>query len=215
MRTTSKLLALALTAGMQSAMAGVVFLDFEDVHAIEPLTNRYAAQHVTVTGAAWTAPSRACGSGVSFSRPNSCGALLLAEDPAQDPSVDPRSFTMSLSDGFEALSFVYSGNTSAIDLAVHVFDASGKELGLGLSGLTGSECGNGFNFCNWSDPITLSFTGVARTVTFSGADQTILIDDVKFTTPSTGPGRLPEPTSVALALGALGGLGWTRRRSAR
>lgn len=221
MRMTSKFLAVALTATMQSAMAGVVLLDFEDVTTTEALTTRYAAtQHVTVTGAAWTATSRACQYGnapgeVSFIRPNSCGALWLAQDPTQAPANGARSFTMDLADGFQALSFVYSGDTTAIDLAVHVYDASGKELGAGLSGLTGSGCGSNFDFCNWSNTVTLAFSGVARTVTFSGADQNVLIDDVSFTTPSTGPGRLPEPTSIALALGALGGLGWSRRRAAR
>ncbi|HEY8876528.1 MAG TPA: hypothetical protein VIN03_03120 [Roseateles sp.] len=218
MRTTSKLLALALVATMQSAMAGVVFLDFEDVQISEPLTDRYAAQHVSVSGAAWTATSEACLYGgvpgeVSFKRPGSCGALWLAEDPTQ-PTANPlRSLTMTLSDGFDALSFVYSGSRSDINLSVHAFDASGAEVGLGLGGLTGSGCSS-FLFCNWSNTVSLNLQGgTARTVVFTGLDQTILIDDLSFNTPTTG--RLPEPTSAALALGAIGALGWSRRRAAR
>lgn len=62
--------------------------------------------------------------------------------------------------------------------------------------------------------MSLSFQGVARSVVFSALDQSVLLDDLSFTTPSA-TGRLPEPTSVALALGALGALGWSRRRAAR
>lgn len=215
MRATSKLLALALTATMQSAMAGAVFLDFEDVQTTEPLTTRYASKGVTVSGAAWTATSEACGGGVSFVRTGSCGALWLAQDPADQASTDARSFTLTSADGFvEALSFVYSGSTTAINLAVHAYDVAGKEVGLGLTGLTGESCGT-FIFCNWSSlPVSLSFQGVARTIVFSAIDQTVLLDDLSFKT-ADPTGQLPEPTSIALALGALGGLGWSRRRAAR
>ncbi|KQV60937.1 hypothetical protein ASC95_05805 [Pelomonas sp. Root1217] len=231
MRATSKLLALALTATMQSAMAGAVFLDFEDVQATELLTNRYAAKGVTGSGAAWTATSEACTYGpnndsgdISFFRSGSCGALLLAQDWTKPAPAISKSLTLSLSDRFEGLSFVYSGSVAAINLSVHVFDgvgnelnlfdANGKDLGLGLSGLAGSPCTSTLTFCNWSSLLELSFQGVARSVVFSATDQTVLLDDISFKT-SDPTGRLPEPASIALVLGALGGLGWSRRRAAR
>lgn len=219
MRAMSKLLALALTATMQSAMAGTVLLDFEDVQAMEQLTNRYASKGVVASGAAWASTSEACSYGpngdagaISFVRNGSCGALYLAEDWTASPATSGKSLTLELAKGFEALSFVYSGNTLGINLSVHVYDAAGKELGLGLTGLTGADC-TSYVFCNWSGVVTLPFQGLARTVVFSANDQTVLLDDITFQTAE--PGRLPEPTSVALALGALAGLGWTRRRNAR
>jgi hypothetical protein len=51
-------------------------------------------------------------------------------------------------------------------------------------------------------------------VTISGVDQRLMLDDLQFTTPAVGT-PLPEPASVALALGALGAAGWTRRRAVR
>jgi hypothetical protein len=223
MRATSKLLALALTATMQSAMAGAVFLDFEDVQAMEQLTSRYASKGVAGSGAAWASTSEACSYGpngdagaISFSRTGSCGALFLAQDWTKLAVPGIQSLTLELADGFvDALSFVYSGSTLGINLSVHVYDANGKELGGGLNGLTGAEC-NSYVFCNWSDQITLTFQGVGRTVVFSANDQAVLLDDLSFKTVDTQPpGRLPEPASIALTLGALAGLGWTRRRAAR
>jgi len=221
MRATSKFLALALTAALQPAMAGTVFLDFEDVQTTEKLTSQYSSSKgLTATGAAWTATSEACtypngdNGDVSFIRSGSCGALWLAEDATKPASTGARSLTLNLADGFiDMLSFVYSASTGTPNLQVHVFDAAGKELGLGLSGLQGSACG-GFIFCNWSDTVSLSFTGVARSVVFTATDQTVLLDDLRFTTPGA-TGQLPEPTSIALVLGALGGLGWARKRAAR
>ena len=224
MRTTSKFLAIALTATVQSAMAGAVFLDFEDVTVTEKLTNQYASKGVTVSGDAWTATSEACNYGptqepgdVSFVRSGSCGALYIAKDPTNtlEKPVQSRSLTFSSTDGFvDALSFVFASSSKDSNLSVHAFDAAGKELGLGLTGMNGVACG-GFIFCNWSQSMTLSFTGVARTIVFSALDETALLDDLSFKTAEPGNGQLPEPASVALALGALAGLGWTRRRAAR
>lgn len=214
MRTTSKLLALALTAAMQPAMAGAVFLNFEDVTTTELLNKTYNG--VAVSGAAWTATSEACNYGgvpgsVSFVRTSSCGALWLAEDPTSSSPNAPRSLTLTLTEGFiNALSFVYSASTDTPNLKVHVYDAAGRELGLGLDGLAGSACST-YVFCNWSQTMSYSFQGTARYVTFTALDQSVLLDDVRFTT----PGRLPEPASLALAIGALGALGWARKRSGR
>ena len=216
MRTTSKLLALALTATMQSAMAGAVFLDFEDVQTVAPLTTRYSALGVVASGASWGANSAACYArpNVSFYRDGSCGALYIAQDPTKGAG-GPVSLTLDLANGFlESLSFVYAGSVGAPHFSVHVYDDAGKDLGGSLNNLTAASCDT-LVFCNWIDA-ELSFSGVARKVVFSADDQTVLLDDISFKkTVDTPPGRLPEPTSAALALGALAGLGWARRRAAR
>lgn len=219
MRATSKLLALALTATMQSAMAGAVFLDFEDLQTTAALTTRYSALGVVASGDSWGATSAACNYGpnntpgkVSFFRDSSCGALYLAQDPTKPVGVGA-SLTLDLAGGFvDTLSFVYAGSVGAPHFSIHVYDAAGNDLGGGLDNQTAASCDT-LVFCNWINA-KLDFTGVARKVVFSADDQTILLDDISFKT-ADAPGRLPEPTSVALALGALAGLGWTRRRAAR
>lgn len=214
MRTTSKFLALALMATMQSAMAGAVFLNFEDLASTAQLPASYNG--VNVGGAAWGARSEAgvCNGDFSFIRTNSCGALWLAKQPDVANTNKGESLTLSLADGFiDALSFVFSASDRTSTLAVHVYDAAGVELGKGLDGLTGTG-GGSYTFSNWSNTISLTFTGVARSVTFSALDQAFLLDDLRFTTPAAN-GRLPEPTSIALVLGALGALGWARKRAAR
>lgn len=208
MRMTSKFLAVALTATLQSAMAGTIPLNFEDVTSLSKFDGNYNG--VNIKGSAWGGTSEVCNGDISFLRDGSCGALWLAVDPTQRPTGKIESLTMSIADGFEGLSFLYSGSATAINLSVHVYDATGAELGAGLTDLSGAAC-NQYQFCNWSLPLTLNFTGIARSVTFSALDQGVLLDDIVFKTP-TSTGRLPEPTSVALALGALGALGWSRKR---
>lgn len=210
MRTTSKFLAVALTATLQSAMAGTIPLTFEDLTTTSALNGNYNG--VNISGASWGAVSEFCGGDVSFSRPGSCGALWLAVDPTKAATSGAKTLTLSIADGFDGLSFLYSAGISTPNLEVHVYDAKGDELGTGLSGLQGGACTNVL-FCNWSQTLTLKFTGVARSVTFTAVDQSVLLDDVIFKTP-VATGRLPEPTSVALALGALGALAWSRKRKA-
>lgn len=216
MSTTSKLLALALTATLQSAMAAPVFLNFEDVKATDWFQGNYNG--VDVSGSAWLATSEACGDadGVSFIRDKSCGALYLAPKPNPGgPTPNARqSLTLGLTGGFDALSFVYSYSNSLADLQVAVYDDKGNLLKSSLSGtLSGDGC-TGFLFCNWSDPVKVIFDGVASSISFTAGNQALLLDDIQFTTPAA-TGRLPEPASIALAVGALGAAGWTRKRAVR
>ena len=127
MRTTSKFLALALTAAAQSAMAGTIPLNFEDLSATAALGGNYNG--VNVSGNAWGAVSIDCTDGdVRFTRPQSCGALWLAVDAEKPQTGRTASLTMSIAECFDALSFIYSGSSSTINLSVSVFDADGKQL---------------------------------------------------------------------------------------
>lgn len=218
MRTTSKLLALALAAALQPALAGTVELKFEDLAAsASPVSLDGVGYHgVNISGAAWGVVSNAlsCGGNADFIRDDSCGALELADFSSTAPV---QSLKLSLSGGFEALSFVYSGKSGA-NLAAYVFDAGGNYLAW-VESLAGNGCDSNYTWCDWSGTITLDnfFDGaLASYVVFESADRnSFLLDDIVFTTPqsTTPPGQLPEPTSVALALGALGALGWARKRS--
>lgn len=223
MRTTSKFLALALAAALQPAAAGTVSVNFEDVTS-NVLASNYSAPGVTFSGDAWAVRSRlgACGSsGLIFSRDGSCGALFLAASGSSvgTPTSDGKSFVIDVAEGFvDAFSFLY-GLRSGSNVTITVFDqlgGQGNEL-LRKVGLTGTQCENSSRqFCDpqWYAYTSSKFNGVAHSVVVSGIDQRLMLDNLTFTTASN-TGTLPEPTSAALALGALGALGWCRRRTAR
>lgn len=216
MRATSKLLALALTAALQPAVAGVVALNFEDITGVSKLGNQYAASGVAFTGNAWGVASALndCDGLWLFAKADSCGALLLG-DPLQSATSNTLSFTIDVAGGFvNAFNFVY-GIRSGSNVTIRVFDdVGGHGTALRtLNGLTGGGCtAGGIAFCQWHNG-SVSFEGTARSVTISGVDQRLMLDDLQFTPAAGTP--LPEPTSIALALGALGAAGWTRRRATR
>ena len=219
MRATSKLLALALTAALQPAVAGVVSLNFEDVKSNGLLGERYASQGVSFSGNAWgvTSNQTPCTGSLLFSRPGSCGALLLGLTAGANPTSAFTSFTIDVAGGFiDEFSFVY-GVRSQSGVTVEIFDelnGRGNSLQL-LSSLSGSACATGsLQFCQWYST-SLQFSGTAKSIVISGRDQRLMLDDLKFTTPGTSGGTLPEPASLALAIGALGALGWARKRTAR
>lgn len=221
MRATSKLLALALTAALQPAVAGVVSLNFEDNTGVSQIGDRYASSlGVTFSGDAWgiTSKYNNCGGAAQFLRDGSCGGLELALDPLSNGSADTQSFTVDLAGGFvKEFSFVYSARADAT-VQIDLFDGAngtGHVLQT-LSNLAGSNCTiTGVRFCIWNTS-TIQFDGVARSLTVSALDQSLMLDDFSFITPGTsGGGTVPEPAGMALALTALGGLAWARKRAAR
>ncbi len=224
MRTTSKLLALALTAALQPALADTVTLNFEDVTSSVLVGNRYSSQGVAFTGNAWGVKSNQapCGAGgLFFSHAGSCGALLLAGTAGQTTDNLAKSFTINVADGFVTeFSFLY-GIRALNGVTIKVFsglDGGGlNENPLAILALGNSPQCTGIGQVQFCDPnwitSTMKFDGVAHSVVVSGIDQRLMLDDLKFITPAAN-GRLPEPASIALALGALGALGWARRRTA-
>lgn len=227
MRATSKLLALALTAALQPAMAGVVSLNFEDLNdpnapdTSVQLGSQYQAGYgITFTGDAWGLESKStanhCNGDNVFLRAGSCGALELAQDATATPGNGTQSFILNLAGGFiNEFSFVYSALAGS-SVQIDIFDgADGKGNALqSISGLTNTPCNvNGFHFCNWASK-SIQFSGVAMSIQVSGLDQTLMLDDLTFTPPAGGT-TVPEPASAALALGALGAAAWARRRATR
>lgn len=217
MRAMSKVLALVLIAALRPAMADVT-LDFEDITAqddpVKWITDRYASNHVTFTGYALGARSGAngCGGQANFSGTdtNNCGAVELSTftDP---PSLTNVSFDMSLDVDFSGFSFAYSAlNGPSVNIVVK--DAAGKVLS-SLVGLDNTLCQTGgLQYCDWRVR-TISWSGgLGRSVSVSSSDQQLMLDNLRFVSPAAN-NDLPEPASMALALGALGAVGLTRRRS--
>jgi len=216
MRATSKLLALAFASALQPAMAGVVFLNFEDLTDTAKLG---AYDGVTFSNDAWGVTSKArpdCTGFGSFVRAGSCGALELALDARANPGQTTQSFVMDLAGGFiTEFSYVYSARPGS-NVTIQLFDGAGgagNEL-QNLTGLTEAGCATPtVRFCNWT-AMSTKFNGVALSLKVTGLDQSLFMDDLRFITPASG-GNLPEPASIALALGGLGAAAWTRRRAAR
>ncbi|KQW51549.1 MULTISPECIES: hypothetical protein [unclassified Roseateles] len=219
MRATSKILALALTAALQPAVAGVVSLDFEHETSVSKVGNFYAAQGVTFTGDAWSIGSNQnrCPGIASFSRTGSCGGLLLGVNPLDAPGTNA-SFTINFTKDIVDFSFVY-GIVSISNVTIEVFDAlDGKgHLLQSLNGLSGDACDTGvLSFCepNWYST-SIKFSGVAKSIMVTGVDQGLMMDDLRFVTRDAPSGELPEPASMALAISALGALAWSRKRATR
>lgn len=222
MRATSKLLALALTMALQPAFAGVVSLDFETEaqQNLGPfrIGDYYQSQGITFSGDAWylTSNSRAngCKGSYSFSRSGSCGAMMLANDATGNAASTDSSFTLNFAGGFTKFSFLYSAR-STTDIEFDFFDAKGSLLdSITGNDLTDNGCRAGSSlFCSWTQ-LDFQTSGVAASIRVTGLDQKLMLDNLSFTA-ATPDGRLPEPASIALALGALGAAALTRRRSGR
>lgn len=227
MRVMSKLLALALTAALQPAFAATVPLAFEDITAADgqgtgfvQLGDRYKNdKHIQFIGSAWGTTSFECDSLGGFVDYNGgCAALLLAGDPTDRVlSSTPVSFTLNFTDGFvKGSSFVYAALARS-GLTITLFDAlDGKGTGTAVTDLTTQTCGlDDVSFCIWSQ-VKLDFAGTAYSMVVSGRDEGVMLDGLSLIQAAgTPPNPLPEPASLALALGALGAVGWTRKRAAR
>lgn len=223
MRATSTLLALALAAALQPAMADTVTLKFEDLTSVDKIGDRYASSGISFSGDAWgiTSVVGDCGGAFPWSRSGvtSCGALELTKDALAATNNALASFTINVAGGFiDAFSFVFAVRANP-GVSIQIWDGlngTGNALLPQAASLTGAVCpATNQSFCGVWPGMSLAFSGVAHSITVSGIDQRLALDDLSFITPASNPNQLPEPTSVVLAAGALGALAWTRRRKAR
>ncbi len=104
----------------------------------------------------------------------------------------------------------------AVPLTIHYDALSFSDVRLGLSG-TDADLSNGFNFGSIATGhYTLTLTGTSATGGVYAGQYSLATADVggNVTTP-VSPAPIPEPTNLALAVTALGLLGWRGRRIVR
>lgn len=120
---------------------------------------------------------------------------------------------VSVAGGFtESFGIRYTAASDLLpDSLFRVLDASGAVLASGsFSPPTPCPPGSGTNFfCNWNAPL-VSFAGVATKVIISAGNGQLFIDELSFG-PAPTP-AVPEPSTWALGLTGLLGLGLASRR---
>lgn len=245
MRATSRILALALTAALQPAIAAVapISLNFEDISSafnedgvVNLLNPPYTGGNAGVqfAGDSWAAASTACNGDniVTFvTHAGGCNAFMLAGDLTTTLPAQPgtKKAFINLAAGFVTGSHLYYSALTSSSLSIKAYTGlnGGGDLVQFLDdpkdGNDGNPtaiggCGNGATFCNWSLLNLNLGSATAKSLVISGIDSAVMLDDLYFVAPADvtqPPTGLPEPGSIALAMTALGALGWSRKRKAR
>lgn len=214
-----KLLAMTVIAAAlsQNAQATIV-LDFEGAGNGAQLLNFY-------NGGTDSAGNSGTNYGIAFG--TNALAAIDSDDGgtgnfANEPSSKTTMFFLSGSAilnyaaGFDTgFSFYYSSSTAASVKVYDGVDATGNLLAdIPLTaqfnqGCTGDPTGG---FCNWT-AVGATFAGIAKSIDFGGTVNQVGYDNITFGSPT--PGKVPEPTSLALVGAGIAAILRTRRQSQR
>jgi hypothetical protein len=220
----------ALVAATAANASGVIDLTFEGINSTYPTTD-YAFIDNFYNGGMSSEGTTGPNYGIVFS--SNAQAICLNSTSATCSNTskgglgDPNSQEGGL--------FFLSGNSTFMDVAagfttgfslnyssfsapgsVSVFsglDGTGTLLGtINLFANAGSCPGYGAQFCPFS-AAGVNFAGIAESIEFSGVANEIVFDDVTFG--SSTPGGVPEPSTWALMMLGLAGMGIVARRRAK
>ena len=220
MKTTFKLavstVAAALSLASVQALAAPVVLTFEGVHNLAAVNNFY-------NGGTDSMGASGVNYGINFS---STSLALIDSDAggggnfANEPSASTILFfqsggaaTMNVAAGFNTgFSFFYTSSDAGFVNVYGGLNGTGALLAtLGLSANNGNCVGdpNGA-YCNFS-PVGVAFAGIAHSVDFGGAADSIGFDDITLGAAIPG-GTVPEPGTLGLLGLAALGFGTLRRK---
>lgn len=214
-----------------AASAAPIVLKFEDIAPSYPSSNDTLVQDFYNGGT-----SSAGTSGTDFGVEFSSNALAIClnttgvtcSNTSRGGQGDPTSQRgglfflsgnetfMNVAAGFDTgFSFFYSAIGQGG--SVSVFDGlggSGNLLATLNLPTTPSQC-TGYNagFCPFVAS-GISFNGIAKSVSFAGAANQIVFDDVTFGSATPNPPAVPLPASLPLLLAGMGGLFALRRKKA-
>lgn len=219
MRTRTAILAAALAASTHSVFAAAFpLLTFEDVQSTMPLQVGTRYPGVEFSSNAWVI-SGGFQAGSGFDPQTR--ALRLAVDPTTLDTGSLTDFSMTFAGGFiDHVAFAASTFSGRGSLKVQLKDAAGGIIKInGVDDLyavpesNACQTGPGVSFCSWVN-VNFAFAGLARSITFSGRDQNVLLDNLNFTVPGSG-NVVPEPAGLALTLSALAVVALVRQRTAK
>ncbi len=219
---TRKAAGLVLLAALSTATlsAQVTTLTFEGLQNLEPVLNFYNG------GLGGSGSGPGVNYGVSFSS----DALAIIDSDVNpgggnfggEPSPSTVLFflsstaVMNYPAGFTTgFSFYYS--SISVPASVSVYDGINKTGNLLATiplAVTSSDGGDPTGAYSPFFPVGVSFSGTARSVDFGGTADQVAFDNVTFG--SAVPTGVPEPSTYAaiVALAAIGGHQWYRRRKA-
>jgi len=203
---------LALIAAAIPAVAAQTTIDFEGTGSFNSILEFYNGGTDTAgsTGTNYGVSFTASATGLSndalntyFSHAPTPGTVMFAPDSAA---------FMNVGDGFTGSVSLYYSSDVAAPNAINIYsglNGAGDLLGsLSLNNNAQTGCSD-TPFCNF-ELSTVTFSGTGKSIGFDGAAGHTAFDNVTFDNAAIAP--VPEPTTYALMMLGLAGIGLVARR---